>query len=48
LPFVPLHNHSDYSLLDGVLNNTAVGARRKPREIAKLVIESLLTGIEAR
>lgn len=35
-------------VLDGVLNNTAVGARRKPREIAKLVIESLLTGIEAR
>jgi AcrR family transcriptional regulator len=35
-------------VLDGVLDNTAVGARRKPREIAKLVIESLLVGIQAR
>jgi hypothetical protein len=34
-------------VLDGVLNNTAVGARRKPREMARLVIESLLTGIVA-
>lgn len=32
-------------VLDGVLDNTAVAARRKPREIARLVIESLLTGI---
>lgn len=32
-------------VLDGVLADTAVGARRKPREIARLVIESLLTGI---
>jgi AcrR family transcriptional regulator len=32
-------------VLDGVLDNTAVGARRKPREIARLVLESLLTGI---
>lgn len=35
-------------VLDGVLDNTAVGARRKPREIAKLVLESLLVGIQAR
>lgn len=32
-------------VLDGVLDDTAVAARRKPREIARLVIESLLTGI---
>ncbi|MES2788843.1 MAG: TetR/AcrR family transcriptional regulator [Planctomycetota bacterium] len=32
-------------VLDGVLDETAVAARRKPREIARLVIESLLTGI---
>ena len=35
-------------VLDGVLDNTAVAARRKPREIAKVVIESLLTGILVR
>lgn len=35
-------------ILDGVLDNTAIAARRKPREIAKLVIESLLTGIAIR
>ncbi len=34
-------------VLNGVLDNTAVGARRKPREIARLVLESLLTGILA-
>lgn len=34
-------------VLDGVLDNTVVGARRKPREIARLVLESLLTGILA-
>jgi AcrR family transcriptional regulator len=34
-------------VLEGVLDNTEVGARRKPREIARLVIESLLTGILA-
>jgi AcrR family transcriptional regulator len=34
-------------VLDGVLDNTAVAARRKPREIARLVLESLLTGIQA-
>ncbi len=32
-------------VLDGVLDNTAVAARRKPREIARVVIESLLTGV---
>ena len=32
-------------VLDGVLDNTTVAAHRKPREIARLVIESLLTGI---
>ncbi len=32
-------------VLDGVLQETAVAARRKPREIARLVIDSLLTGI---
>ncbi len=32
-------------VLDGVLDNTAVAARRKPREIARLVLETLLTGI---
>ena len=32
-------------VLDGVLDETAVAARRKPRDIARLVIESLLTGI---
>ena len=32
-------------VLDGVLDNTAVAARRKPREIARLVLEALLTGI---
>lgn len=32
-------------VLDGVLDDTDVGARRKPREIARLVLESLLTGI---
>lgn len=32
-------------LLDGVLEQTAMAARRKPRDIARLVIESLLTGI---
>lgn len=32
-------------VLDGVLDNTAVAAGRKPREIARLVLESLLTGI---
>lgn len=35
-------------VLDGVLDKTAVAARRKPREIAKLVIETLLTGIDSR
>lgn len=34
-------------VLDGVLDETAVGARRKPREIARLVLETLLTGILA-
>ena len=32
-------------VLDGVLDNTALAAQRKPREIAQLVLESLLTGI---
>ncbi len=32
-------------VLDGVLDNTAIAARRKPREIASLVLESLLKGI---
>ena len=32
-------------VLDGVLDKTAVAARRKPREIARLVLETLLTGI---
>ena len=32
-------------ILDGVLNDTAVAAQRKPREIAKLVLEVLLDGI---
>jgi AcrR family transcriptional regulator len=31
-------------VLDGVLDNTDVAARRKPRDIARLVIESLLIG----
>lgn len=35
-------------LLDGVFEGTDVAARRKPREIARLVIESLLTGFGAR
>lgn len=35
-------------VLDHVLDNTAVGARRKPREIARLVIQSLLEGILVR
>jgi AcrR family transcriptional regulator len=35
-------------VLDGVLDNTAVAARRKPKEIARLVLESLLTGIQAK
>ena len=35
-------------VLDGVLENTAVAARRKPQEIARLVIESLLDGILIR
>ena len=34
-------------ILDGVFDNTAVAARRKPREIARLIIESMLTGILA-
>lgn len=34
-----------FLVLDGVLDNTAIAARRKPREIARLVLESLLTGI---
>jgi AcrR family transcriptional regulator len=34
-------------VLDGVLDNTAVAARRKPREIARLVLESLLMGIQS-
>lgn len=34
-------------VLDGVLENTVVGAKRKPRDIAQLVLETLLTGIEA-
>lgn len=33
-------------VLDGVLDDTVVGARRKPSEIARLVLESLLTGIQ--
>ncbi len=33
-------------VLDGVLHNTAVGAKLKPRDIARLMLESLLTGIE--
>ena len=32
-------------VLDGVLDNTALAAQRKPRDIAQLVLESLLTGI---
>ena len=35
-------------VLDGVLDDTAVAVRRKPREIARLVLESLLTGILVR
>lgn len=31
--------------VDGVLDDTDVGARRKPREIARLVLETLMTGI---
>ncbi|MDB5389578.1 MAG: TetR family transcriptional regulator [Planctomycetaceae bacterium] len=34
-------------VLDGVLDNTAIAARRKPREMAHLIIETLLTGILA-
>ena len=34
-------------VLDGVLTGTAVAARRKPRDIARIVIESLLTGFLA-
>ena len=33
-------------ILDGVLDNTEVAAHRKPREIARLVLESLLNGIQ--
>ena len=32
-------------VLDGVLDNTDVAARREPREIARLVLETLLTGV---
>ncbi len=32
-------------VLDGVLDKTAVAARRKPREIARLVLETMLTGM---
>lgn len=35
-------------VLEGVLAGTQLAARRKPREIARLVLESLLTGIETR
>jgi AcrR family transcriptional regulator len=34
-------------VLDGVFANAVIAARRKPREIARLIIESLLTGMEA-
>lgn len=33
-------------VVDGVLEKTAVAARRKPRDIARLVLETLLTGME--
>ena len=32
-------------VLDGVLDDTAVAARRKPKQIARLVLETLLTGM---
>jgi hypothetical protein len=35
-------------VLDGVLDNTTVAARRRPREIARLVLETLLAGIAVR